>query len=207
MRFVAVFSAIMAFSAFSFAANQKCNYDRAVSNFEKRADLVSVMKGAKSITAAPDEEDPDFVIVAKESKPMKSGQFMGLSQVLKFGFDKCVLKFVVMQKIDPDTKKPVKDAFMHMREDGNFKAACVYDDYGKGNVWRENPMNGTIEPNPECVCYDEHSFERHFGKYGCLDDGQIEWMNEKNSDPCAGSLRCKLERQMRERGSEEKSGE
>ncbi|MBR6448384.1 MAG: hypothetical protein IKS96_07125 [Fibrobacter sp.] len=196
--------AVCVFTALSFAAGNKCNYDRAILNFEKRMDLVSAMKGAEVKKIVPDEGALlGNVLFKKLSKPLKSGQFMGLSQGLIYSFDnKCVLKLVVASKVEPDTRKTIKKTMIHLREDGNLKASCLVDDYAKGIVWRENPVTEMIEPNPKCVCYDRRSFERPFGKYGCMDEEQIEFMKERNSDPCAGSTRCKLEREIRKSGAQ-----
>lgn len=178
--------AVMALVANSFAAGDKCNFDAKILAFEKRMDLVSLMRNAKK-TVTQDDESPEIVFVMKESKPIKSGQFMGLEQTENFAFDNCRLAFVTMAKVDPKSDKEVSKARVFLRDDGNLKAACKVDGYG-GNVYRMNPIEGTIEPNPECICYDRHSLERKFGKYGCLEDDEIEKMNAHNANAGGGML-------------------
>lgn len=172
--------------ACSFAAEPKCNYDAKILTFEKRMDNVSLMKSAKK-TVTQDDESPEIVFVRKESKPIKSGQFMGLVQTESFAFENCRLAFVTMAKVDPKTDEEVSKARVFLRNDGSLKAACKVDGYG-GNVYRTNPIEGTVEPNPACICYDNHSLERKFGKYGCLEDDEIQKMNAHNANAGGGML-------------------
>ena len=145
-----LFIAILALAAFASAA--KCDYDKAMRNFEKRMDInMSGSKVTKNITS-----DPEGVsVVQKLSKPIKSGQYMGLRQYLVYGFIGCELKDVRMGKLSKDSEI-VAEATMHLRPDGNLKASCK----GGGDVTRANPFTYSMEPNPECVCYDLNSIER-----------------------------------------------
>ena len=72
--------AIMAVAAYAFAAS--CDYDKAMRNFEKRMDIsMSGSKVTKNIAS-----DPEGVsVVQKLSKPIRSGQYMGLRQYLVYG--------------------------------------------------------------------------------------------------------------------------
>lgn len=161
-----LFIAILALAAFAFAA-QKCNLDNAMRNFEKRMDIsMSGSKVTKNIAS-----DPEGVsVVQKLSKPIKSGQYMGLRQYLVYGFIGCELKDVRMGKLSKDSEI-VAEATMHLRSDGNLKASCK----GSGDVLRVNPFTYSSEPNPECVCYDENSIERKpvKGKW-CAEDPDFD---------------------------------
>ena len=161
-----LFIAILALAAFAFAA-PKCNLDKAMRNFEKRMDMnMSGSKVTKNIAS-----DPESVsVVQKLSKPIKSGQYMGLRQYLVYGFIGCELKDVRMGKLSKDSEI-VAEATMHLRSDGNLKASCK----GSGDVLRVNPFTYSSEPNPECVCYDENSIERKpvKGKW-CAEDPDFD---------------------------------
>lgn len=161
-----LFIAILALAAFVFAA-PKCNLDNAMRNFEKRMDMnMSGSKVTKNIAS-----DPEGVsVVQKLSKPIKSGQYMGLRQYLVYGFIGCELKDVRMGKLSKDSEI-VAEATMHLRSDGNLKASCK----GSGDVLRVNPFTYSSEPNPECVCYDENSIERKpvKGKW-CAEDSDFD---------------------------------
>lgn len=166
MAIVAVFAAV------SLAAGNKCNYDRAILNFEKRMDMVGTMKGAKvskELATDPDESSR----IQKYSKPIKSGQYMGLRQYAVYGFLGCNLHMVRMGKINPKTDETAAEATVYLREDGSMKASCK----GKGRVLRVNVLNSSmrlgnyeLEPNPECICYDSNNLERKPGKNtGCAE--------------------------------------
>lgn len=157
-KVVAILTAISAFAV----AAPKCNLDKAMRNFEKRMDMnMSGSKVTKNITS-----DPEGVsVVQKLSKPIKSGQYMGLRQYLVYGFIGCELKDVRMGKLSKDSEI-VAEATMHLRSDGNLKASCK----GSGDVMRANPFTYSMEPNPECICYDENSIEKKPGrKTGCAE--------------------------------------
>ena len=176
----------MVLAANLFASESKCDFDAKILAFEKRMDLVSVMKKAEK-KVIPYKDNPDFTFIEKKSKPIKSGQFMGLLQTEAFGFNKCRLVFVNVAKMDPESEEELSKASVYLREDGSLKAACKVDAYG-GQIYRENPIEGTIEPNPACICYDKHSLERKFGKYGCLEGDEIEKMNARNANAGGGML-------------------
>ena len=161
-----LFIAILALAAFAFSA-PKCNLDNAMRNFEKRMDMnMSGSKVTKNI--APDPEGVS--VVQKLSKPIKSGQYMGLRQYLVYGFIGCELKDVRMGKLSKDSEI-VAEATMHLRSDGNLKASCK----GSGDVTRANPFTYSMEPNPECVCYDLNSIERKPDKRAwCAEEGDLE---------------------------------
>lgn len=161
-----LFIAILALAAFAFAA-PKCNLDKAMRNFEKRMDIsMSGSKVTKNIAS-----DPEGVsVVQKLSKPIKSGQYMGLRQYLVYGFIGCELKDVRMGKLSKDSEI-VAEATMHLRSDGNLKASCK----GSGDVMRANPFTYSMEPNPECVCYDLNSIERKPDKRAwCAEEGDLD---------------------------------
>ena len=155
------FVAVMACSvAFSFAGN--CNFDKSMRNFEKR--MGYSMNGAK-VTKNIASEDDGVSVIQKLSKPMKSGQYMGLRQFAVFGFIGCELKDVRTGKVSKDGDV-VAEATVHLRPDGNLKASCK----GNGDVMRANPFTYSMEPNPDCICYDENSLERKPGrKTGCAE--------------------------------------
>lgn len=159
--------AITAILAVLVSAAPKCNLDKAMRNFEKRMDLnMSGSKVTKNIAS-----DPEGVsVVQKLSKPIKSGQYMGLRQYLVYGFIGCELKDVRMGKLSKDSEI-VAEATMHLRSDGNLKASCK----GSGDVTRANPFTYSMEPNPECVCYDLNSLERKPDKRAwCAEEGDLE---------------------------------
>lgn len=155
----------LAFAALAFAG--KCDYDGAIANFEKRMDMS--MAGSK--VSRNISKDPDGVsVIQKLSKPMKSGQYMGLRQFEVFGFIGCDLKDVRTGKVSKDGDV-VAEATVHLRPDGNLKASCK----GSGDVMRANPFTYSMEPNPECVCYDGNSIERKpvKGKW-CAEDSDFD---------------------------------
>ena len=156
--------AIMAVAAYAFAAS--CDYDKAMRNFEKRMDIsMSGSKVTKNIAS-----DPEGVsVVQKLSKPIRSGQYMGLRQYLVYGFIGCELKDVRMGKLSKDSEI-VAEATMHLRSDGNLKASCK----GSGDVMRANPFTYSMEPNPECVCYDLNSIERKPDKRAWCGEQEFE---------------------------------
>ena len=146
----------------SSAVAAKCNFDKSISNFEKRMKLVSIMKGA-AVSKEIDETNDGTSRIQKFSKPIKSGQYMGLRQYAVYGFIGCNLHMVRAGKINPQNGETAAEATIYLREDGNLKALCK----GKGRVLRVNTLNSSImlgnyemEPNPDCVCYDENSIER-----------------------------------------------
>lgn len=154
--------AITAILAALVSAAPKCNLDKAMRNFEKRMALN--MSGAK-ITRNIASEDDGVSVIQKLSKPIKSGQYMGLRQYLVYGFIGCELKDVRMGKLSKDSEIAA-EATMHLRPDGNLKASCK----GSGDVTRANPFTYSMEPNPDCICYDENSLERKPGrKTGCAE--------------------------------------
>lgn len=158
--------AILALAAFAFAA-PKCNLEKAMKDFEKRMDLS--MAGAR-VTKNVAKDSDGVSVVQKLSKPIKSGQYMGLRQYLVYGFIGCELKDVRMGKLSKDSEI-VAEATMHVRPDGNLKASCK----GSGDVMRVNPFTYSSEPNPECVCYDENSIERKPDKRAwCAEEGDLE---------------------------------
>lgn len=159
--------AVLAAAVCAFAAPKKCDFDKAMRNFEKRMDMsMSGSKVTKNIAS-----DPEGVsVVQKLSKPIKSGQYMGLRQYLVYGFIGCELKDVRMGKLSKDSEI-VAEATMHLRSDGNLKASCK----GSGDVMRANPFTYSMEPNPECVCYDLNSIERKPDKRAwCAEEGDLE---------------------------------
>ena len=158
--------AILALAAFAFAA-PKCNLEKAMKDFEKRMDLS--MAGSR-VTKNVAKDSDGVSVVQKLSKPIKSGQYMGLRQYLVYGFIGCELKDVRMGKLSKDSEI-VAEATMHVRPDGNLKASCK----GSGDVMRVNPFTYSSEPNPECVCYDENSIERKPDKRAwCAEEGDLE---------------------------------
>lgn len=153
-----VIAIVAAISAFALAA-PKCNFDKAIRNYEKRLELD--MSGSK-VTKEISKDADGVSVIRKLSKPIKSGQFMGLRQFLVYGFVGCELKDVRTGKVDGNMDV-VKEATVHLRKDGNLKASCD----GSGDVVMVNPMasslfagNVEVIPNRKCICYDEHSIER-----------------------------------------------
>ena len=157
-KVVAILTAISAFAV----AAPKCNFDKAIRNYEKRLELD--MSGSK-VTKEISKDADGVSVIRKLSKPIKSGQFMGLRQFLVYGFVGCELKDVRTGKVSKDGDV-VAEATVHMRPDGNLKASCK----GSGDVMRANPFTYSMEPNPECICYDENSIEKKPGrKTGCAE--------------------------------------
>ena len=158
-------AAVAVLATLSLAAGQKCNYDKAILNFEKRMDMVGTMKGAK-VTKDLAKDPSESSRVQKYSKPIKSGQYMGLRQYAVYGFLGCELHMVRMGKVNPKNNEIAAEATVYLREDGNLKASCN----GTGRVLRANPFNMEMEPNPDCICYDENSLEKAPGrKTGCAE--------------------------------------
>ena len=169
--------AIAFFSVAAFAAHGKCDFDKAIVAFEKRMDVQKVMKGAERAFFPYEEAGENSGMVRMRSKPIKSGRYMGLVRSEAYYFVNCMLVHVIVTYWKLENKEIVQQATAYLREDGNLRAICS----GKSNVTVENPIDGTISPNPECSCFNKNSIERPFGKYGCLEDWQIEEMNEHNS--------------------------
>ena len=158
MKRIIALTAVLA----AFAVAEKCDYDKAMRNFEKRMEYS--MKWDK-VTRNIASKDDGVSVIQKLSKPMKSGQYMGLRQFEVFGFIGCELKDVRTGKVSKDGDV-VAEATVHMRPDGNLKASCK----GSGDVMRANPFTYSMEPNPECICYDENSIEKKPGrKTGCAE--------------------------------------
>ena len=168
---------VAACAVLSFAAGNKCNYDKAILNFEKRMDMVGTMKGAKvskELATEPDESSR----IQKYSKPIKTGQYMGLRQYAVYGFIGCNLHMVRIGKINPKTNATAAEATVYMRDDGSMKASCK----GKGRVLRVNVLNSSmrlgnyeLEPNPECICYNSNNLERKPGKKtGCAEEDDFD---------------------------------
>lgn len=150
--------AVLAAAVCAFAAPKKCNgYDSQIRNFEKRFDLVNVMKGAEVKREL--SYDPDGTSrVRKYSKPIKSGQYMGLRQYAVYGFLGCKLHSVRVGKVNPETESKAAEATIYLRDNGKPKAMCS----GSGGVLRIRPFDPSNpwEPNPNCVCYDGNGIER-----------------------------------------------
>ena len=160
-----ILASLMFSVATAFASGPDCNYDKSVLNFEKRMDLVGTMKGAtvsRDLATVPDESSR----ITKFSKPIRSGQYMGLRQYAVYGFVGCELLMVRVGKVNPKDGEIAAEATVYLRDDGNLKASCK----GSGRVLRLNPMLMQYEPNPECICYDANSMERRPGrKTGCAE--------------------------------------
>lgn len=163
---------VLILSVTAFATGPGCNFEKTILKFEKRMDMVATMKGAKvykELASEPDESSR----IQKYSKPIKSGQYMGLRQYAVYGFVGCDLLMVRMGKINPKTGDIAAEATVYLRDDGNLKASCK----GSGSVLRVNPLNSSImlgnyelEPNQDCICYDENSIERAPSKKtGCAE--------------------------------------
>lgn len=163
---------VLILSVTAFATGPGCNFEKTILKFEKRMDMVATMKGAKvskELASEPDESSR----IQKYSKPIKSGQYMGLRQYAVYGFVGCDLLMVRMCKINPKTGDIAAEATVYLRDDGNLKASCK----GSGSVLRVNPLNSSImlgnyelEPNPDCICYDDNSIERAPSKKtGCAE--------------------------------------
>lgn len=148
-------------ATFVFAA-PNCNFDKSMRSFEKRMGLP--MSGAK-ITKTIATGDDEVSVIQKISKPIKSGQYMGLRQFAVYGFIGCELKDVRTGKLSK-SGDVVAEATVHLRPDGNLKASCK----GSGDVIFVNPFTYEIEPNTECICYDDNSLERRpSGKIWCAE--------------------------------------
>ena len=94
--------AVLAAAVCAFAAPKKCDFDKAMRNFEKRMDMnMSGSKVTKNIAS-----DPEGVsVVQKLSKPIRSGQYMGLRQYLVYGFIKSKRNAKLFSKADVPTCK------------------------------------------------------------------------------------------------------
>lgn len=173
---------VLAFAALAFSG--ACDYDSAIVAFEKRMNVRDVMKGAERAFFPDPGGRENSGMVRMRSKPLPSGRFMGLVRSEAFIFVDCMLMQVVVTHGDPKTKEVAHQATAYLREDGNLRAICS----GQGDVTVENPVDGTVEPNRECTCFDRNSVERPFGKYGCLYDWEIDEMNERNRGASASVL-------------------
>lgn len=164
MKKIIVLTAVLATLV---SAAPKCDFEKDMRNFEKRMEYS--LKWDK-VTRNIASNDDGVSVIQKLSKPMKSGQYMGLRQFEVFGFIGCELKDVRMGKLSKDSEI-VAEATMHLRSDGNLKASCK----GSGDVLRVNPFTYSSEPNPECICYDENSIERKpvKGKW-CAEDSDFD---------------------------------
>ncbi len=159
MKKIIVITAVLATLV---SAAQKCDFEKAMRNFDKRMEYS--LKWDK-VTRNIASKDDGVSVIQKLSKPMKSGQYMGIRQFEVFGFIGCDLKDVRTGKVSKDGDV-VAEATVHMRPDGNLKASCK----GSGDVMRANPFTYSMEPNPECICYDENSIEKKPGrKTGCAE--------------------------------------
>lgn len=164
MKKIIVLTAVLATLV---SAAPKCDFEKDMRNFEKRMEYS--LKWDK-VTRNIASNDDGVSVIQKLSKPMKSGQYMGLRQFEVFGFIGCDLKDVRTGKVSKDGDV-VAEATVHLRPDGNLKASCK----GSGDVLRANPFTYSMEPNPECVCYDGNSIERKpvKGKW-CAEDSDFD---------------------------------
>ena len=164
MKKIIVLTAVLATLV---SAAPKCDFEKDMRNFEKRMEYS--LKWDK-VTRNIASNDDGVSVIQKLSKPMKSGQYMGLRQFEVFGFIGCDLKDVRTGKVSKDGDV-VAEATVHLRPDGNLKASCK----GSGDVMRANPFTYSMEPNPECVCYDGNSIERKpvKGKW-CAEDSDFD---------------------------------
>ena len=156
---------VLILSVTAFAIGPGCNFEKTILKFEKRMDMVATMKGARVTGELADSTDGASRL-QKLSKPIRSGQFMGLRQYAVYGFVGCDLLMVRMGKINSKTGDIAAEATVYLRDDGNLKASCK----GSGRIMRANPFSMSMEPNPECVCFDENSIERAPSKKtGCAE--------------------------------------
>lgn len=156
---------VLILSVTALAIEPRCNFEKTILKFEKRMDMVATMKGA-SVTGELANSPDGASRLQKLSKPIRSGQFMGLRQYAVYGFVGCDLLMVRMGKINPKTGDIAAEATVYLRDDGNLKASCK----GSGRIMRANPFSMSMEPNPECVCFDENSIERAPSKKtGCAE--------------------------------------
>lgn len=164
MKKIIVLTAVLATLV---SAAPKCDFEKDMRNFEKRMEYS--LKWDK-VTRNIASNDDGVSVIQKLSKPMKAGQYMGLRQFEVFGFIGCDLKDVRTGKVSKDGDV-VAEATVHLRPDGNLKASCK----GSGDVLRANPFTYSMEPNPECVCYDGNSIERKpvKGKW-CAEDSDFD---------------------------------
>lgn len=172
--------AILAISALSFAGT--CDYSKGITAFDKRMNMTDVMKGAEKTVLK--EVDDGTAVIRMRSKPVKSGKYMGLMRSEAFFFGGCKPWRVIVSYSNPETKDVASQATVFLREDGNLRAVCD----GNSDVTVKNPIDGTIEPNKDCACFDENGLERDFGKFGCLYDDEIKEMIENNNNSTGGSL-------------------
>ena len=168
--------------ALVFAA-PKCNYDKAIQEYEKRMDKVQMMKGA-TITKKIDESEDGVSRIQKLSNTIKSGQFMGLRHYLVFGFVGCELQAVRTGKLSKDMEIAV-EATVYLRKNGSIKAACD----GKGRVLEADPLRSTIfqpviVPNRNCICYDRNSLKMNsFPRDGGCAEAEDYDENKKEINP------------------------
>ena len=174
-----LFIAILALAAFASAA--KCDYDSGILAFQKRMNKVEEMKGAEKAVV---KETENAAAIKLRSRTLKSGKFMGKRRTELYIFGGCTPYQVIVTYWDPDTKEVAVRATAFLRPDGNLRAICD----GTGELTVANPVDGTIEPNKECTCYDENSVQRPFGKYGCLYEDEIEEMIRHNNGSGGGIL-------------------
>ena len=174
-----LFIAILALAAFVSAA--KCDYDSGILAFQKRMNKVEEMKGAEKAIV---NETENAAAVRLRSKTLKSGIYMGKRRSEFYVFGGCTPFHVIVTYSDPDTKEVASQATAFLRPDGNLRAICG----GNSEVTVTNPIDGTIEPNKDCTCYDENSVQRPFGKYGCLYEDEIEEMIRHNNGSGGGIL-------------------
>lgn len=174
---VAILTAISAFAI----ASPKCDFDKGILAFQKRMNKVEEMKGAERAVV---KETENAAAVRLRSKTLKSGIYMGKRRTEFYIFGGCTPYRVIVTYSDPETKEVASQATAFLRPDGNLRAICG----GNSEVTVESPIDGTIEPNKDCACYDENSVQRPFGKYGCLYEDEIEEMVRHNNASGGGIL-------------------
>ena len=157
-------------------------FEKIISDIERNLGLKDEMEGA---IVGNDECG-----VTKTSKPIKSGKYKGMVRQEHFSTvcetSGCSVDGVFLLIVDPKTGEPLIDPktgervekknAVHLRLDNSIRAVC------DGPVTITDRRDGREKPNLDCDCYDKDSKRRDFGKFGCLDEVQIEMMNEHNAN-------------------------
>ena len=148
-------------------------FEKIISDIERNLGLKDEMEGASV--------GNDECGVTKTSKPIKSGKYKGMVRQEHFSTvcetDGCRVDGAFLLIVDPKTGEQVeKINVVHVRLDNSIQAVC------DGPVTITDRRDGREKPNLDCDCYDKDSKRRDFGKFGCLDEVEIEMMNNHNAN-------------------------
>ena len=154
-----------------FANAQDCDFKKSVDVAETALGMTSVMKGpVKYIEKKSGEPEEMHATVAKRSRPIKSGEFAGLTQNNVYIVNACKVDWALVMKVD-GSGSTVASAKAFFRDDGSLQAMCSGG--AETEMYIAMPFNGAVEPNTGCTCFDEKSLRKGYSKvYGCMDPDQ-----------------------------------